>query len=186
MPRLLHISYGSNLNKRQMRIRCPSARPLGKFLLRDAKLVFRVYADLELIPGAEVPCGLWSIDETDQRRLDDREGTGLSYGYYKDHILLRYAGKPRKASIYLMKGGEGFAPPSQSYADTIRAGYQDFNLDPRYLNTAIQHSWDEKDPTAMIRGRRARQRDREGRHSAVVTMPESLALRRQQWFSPIV
>ena len=176
----LYVAYGSNLNKRQMRLRCPTARPLGKFTLKDARLVFRVYADLDLIPGTEVPCGLWSINEADERALDAYEGHGSAAGYYKEYILLRYAGRPRKAMIYLMRAGEGVAPPSQSYVDTIREGYQDFGINEKYLNAAIKHSWDAKDPTDFTRGRRTRQRRREqGRH-AIVTMPESVARHRQQ------
>lgn len=176
----LYISYGSNLCKRQMRRRCPTARPLGKFMMKDARLVFRVYADLDLIPGAVVPCGLWSINEADERALDAYEGTGHGAGYYKEYILLSYAGRPRRAMVYLMRAGEGVAPPSQSYADTIREGYQDFGIDPKYLNAALKHSWEEKDHNDFTRGRRERQRDREqGRH-AVVTMPETVALRRQR------
>jgi len=185
----LYIAYGSNLNKRQMRRRCPSARPLGKFTLKDARLVFRVYADLDLVPGAEVPCGLWRIDDADERALDNYEGLHRGkHGYYKDYILLKYQGKPEKAMLYLMQEGEGVAPPSSAYAQTIREGYQDFKMNPEFLNAAIKHSWDEKNPSEVIRQRRERQRRREGgsKPAAVVSVPESLALRRQKVTHPIL
>lgn len=175
---MLYVAYGSNLNKRQMRLRCPTARPLGKFTLRDARLVFRVYADLDLVPGAEVPCGLWSINSADERALDQYEGHRSQYGYYKDYILLQYAGRPRKALVYLMRAGEGVAPPSEDYARTIREGYQDFGMDVRFLNAALKHSWEAKDHNEFTRARREKQKRRGQR--AVVTVSEALALRRQQ------
>ena len=175
----LMIAYGSNLNKRQMRLRCPTARPLGKFTMRDARLVFRVYADLELKPGAEVPCGLWSINAADERALDAYEGCQAAHGYYKEYITLLYAGRPRKAMLYLMRSDAGIAPPSQAYADTIREGYQDFGMNPKYLDAAIKHAWDEKAHSEITRGRRERQKHG-GVHRAIVTMPESIALRRAQ------
>lgn len=174
----LYVAYGSNLNKRQMRLRCPTARPLGKFMLKDARLVFRVYADLELEPGAEVPCALWSINAADEQALDRYEGHGSKMGYYKDEILLRYAGRPRKAMLYLMNAGEGVAPPSKDYAETIRKGYEDFDIDEKYLNAALAHSWEEKDHNDFTRARRERQKGREqGRHAVI---SEDMALRRQQ------
>jgi hypothetical protein len=175
----LYIAYGSNMNKRQMRLRCPTARPLGKFTMKDARLVFRVYADLELKPGTEVPCVLWSINELDERALDQYEGSRSAHGYYKEYILLRYAGQPRKAMLYLMRSDAGVAPPSQAYVDTIREGYQDFEINQKYLNAAIKHAWDEKAHSDITRARRSRQK-RNGQHRAVVTMPESVALRRAQ------
>ncbi len=179
----LYIAFGGNVNKRQMRMRCPTARPLGKFIMRDARLVFRVWADLELKPGAEVPCALWQINDADERALDAYEGVRLARGYYKEYIMLRYAGRPRKAMLYLMYSGEGIAPPSQAYFDTIRDGYQDFGMDKKYLNAALKHAWDEKAHTEITRGRRTRQKDG-GVHRAIVTMPESVALRRQQLIVP--
>jgi len=161
-------------------LRCPTARPLGKFVLKDARLVFRVYADLELEPGAEVPCALWSINEADERALDRYEGFGHRAGYFKEFILLKYAGRPRKAMLYLMNAGEGVAPPSESYVETIRQGYQDFGIDQRYLDAALRHSWDEKRHNEITRARRAKQKDREQGKHAVVHVPERLALRRQQ------
>ena len=81
--------------------------------------------------------------------------------------------------LYLMRSDEGLAPPSQAYFDTIRDGYQDFGIDKKFLNAALKHAWDEKQHSEITRGRRERQK--QGRvHRAVVTMPESVALRRQQ------
>ena len=170
----LYVAYGSNLCKSQMRRRCLSAKPLGRFILKDARLVFRVYADVEYCPGAEVPCGLWSINQADERVLDQYEGTTHPNGYFKEYLLLKYAGRPRKALIYLMRSADGIAPPSKGYYETVFQGYEDFGLDRKYLDEALQHAWDEKAHSQQTRARRERQRSR----TAVVHMPESLVMRR--------
>jgi AIG2-like family len=170
----LYIAYGSNLNKRQMRQRCPTARPLGKFYLTDAKLVFRGAADVEYSPGDKVPCALWSINQADELALDRYEGPG----YYKETgVVIQYCGRPRNTLMYLMRSSDGIMPPSQHYADVIRRGYEDFGLDQKYLDAAIKHSWEEKSPDNEARSRRARQKE-SVLHKQLVKMPESVALRR--------
>jgi hypothetical protein len=174
----LYVAYGSNLNKAAMRRRCPGARPLGRILLKNSKLVFRGVADLEYVAGAATPCGIWRITREDERELDAYEGVSAGL-YYKDQtIVLRWEGEKYKALVYLMSS-QGIYPPSQYYVDGIRKGYQDFNLDQRYLDEAIEHSFDEKDPDEQTRRRRVRQRDNFTQRE-LVTMPEAVALKRLQ------
>ena len=152
----LYIAFGSNLSKRQMRQRCPTARPLGKFMLTEARLVFRGVADLEYAPGETVPCGLWSLYASDERALDGYEGVRVSNRYFKsEDIELRYGGKRQKALIYLMRS-EGIYPPSEHYANILRQGYKDFGLDTSYLEQAIARSF-AKEPDEHTEARRARQ-----------------------------
>jgi hypothetical protein len=154
-----------------MRRRCPTARPLGKFMLKDARLVFRSVADLDFIPGESTPCGLWMLNEDDERSLDAYEGIASGAYFKSDEIKLNYAGRRRKALIYL-KTSEGIYPPSKEYARIIRRGYEDFGLDQSYLDAAITRSYSEKRPDDDIVARRARQR--EGTvHRELAPMPQS-------------
>lgn len=41
MEKRYYIAYGSNLNIRQMRMRCPSARIIGTSVLKDYELLFK-------------------------------------------------------------------------------------------------------------------------------------------------
>lgn len=152
MSSKLYLAYGSNLHKAQMQQRCPTAKPLGKLLLRDCRLVFRGVADVEYHAGASAAVGLWRIWPADERALDRYEGVtgGL---YSKEYLPVN--GEP--ALIYLMNQG-GIYPPSSYYANVIRTGYENFGLDQRYLNEAITHSLDQKAPTPHTLARRARQR----------------------------
>lgn len=171
----LYISYGSNLNKRVMRQRCPGARPVGKFMLTKAKLVFRGVADVEYSPNDSVPCGLWLIDKQNEAALDRYEGVSSGSYYKEESIVLKYKGKPHNALVYLMSN-EGIYPPSEFYVETIRKGYKDFGLDESYLDAAIQQSFTHKAPNESTRSRRGRQRE-DARHRRLVEMPEEVAMK---------
>lgn len=168
----LYVAFGSNINKSQMRRRCPTARPLGKFLLKDARLVFRGVADLEYIAGSKVPCALWMINGDDEAALDMYEGIASGIYFKTREISIEYAGKRRKTVLYLMNS-EGVYPPSQSYVDTIRQGYRDFKLDESYLDEAIRRSFSDKSPDDYTIARRLRQRAG-SRHRDLVQQPASL------------
>ena len=56
-----YLAYGSNLNKWQMKHRCPDAVPVGTVTIKDYELVFRGVATIEPKRGAEVQCGIWKI-----------------------------------------------------------------------------------------------------------------------------
>lgn len=170
----LMIAFGSNLSKKQMRQRCPSARPLGKFMMTSARLVFRGVADLEFAPGEQTPCGLWAINQDDERSLDIYEGISSGVYFKSEEIRLEYAGRRRRALIYCMNS-DGIYPPSQTYANTIRKGYKDFGLDERYLDEAIARAFNEKDPSEETMNRRARQRASLA-HRKLVEMPLSVAM----------
>ena len=61
---MLYLAYGSNLHRGQMKFRCPLAKPLGKVLVPDFRLVFRGVADIEEYKGgASCPMGLWEISD---------------------------------------------------------------------------------------------------------------------------
>lgn len=137
----LYIAFGSNLCKKQMRFRCPSARPLGKFTMHDAQLVFRTYADLEYVKGINTPCGLWAINKEDEKSLDKFEGVSSGSYFKSEKIMLNYCGRKRPALIYLKNHGEIY-PPSKRYISVIRRGYQDFDLDQTVLDEAIERSWE--------------------------------------------
>ena len=59
----LYIAYGSNLNKDQMKLRCPNAEPLDKLILKGWKLVFKGVDDIIRDEKSEVPIGIYKITE---------------------------------------------------------------------------------------------------------------------------
>lgn len=70
-----YIAYGSNLNIRQMRIRCPHARVIGTAVINDYELLFKgsrtgAYLTIEPKEGGEVPVAVWEVTESDETALD--------------------------------------------------------------------------------------------------------------------
>ena len=152
----LYIAYGSNLNKRQMRQRCPTARPLGTRLVENCRLVFRGVADIVHEEGCATPIGLWLINQPDERALDGYEGVHRGL-YRKEQLEVEFNGKQRPALVYIMDS-EGVYPPTQNYADAIRQGYKDFGLDTKHLDQAIAWAYEHKRPDQQTERRRSRQK----------------------------
>ena len=74
-----YLAYGSNLNVRQMRFRCPTALVVGKGVIKDYRLLFKgsktgSYLTIEKAKGYEVPVAVWKVDEACEESLDRYEG----------------------------------------------------------------------------------------------------------------
>lgn len=127
-----YIAYGSNLNMEQMLRRCPGAVVIGKTWLEGYRLTFRGrrswggVANIEPRPGSRVPVGIWRITERDEEALDIYEG--FPRLYYKQEFSLVVDSNRITAMAYIMTPGRPWAPPARSYLDTIRQGYDDFDI----------------------------------------------------------
>ena len=66
----LYLAYGSNLSVEQMERRCPDAKPIGKAILPDWKLLFKIHATIEPCKGSKVPVLVWKISDRDEQNLD--------------------------------------------------------------------------------------------------------------------
>lgn len=126
---MLYLAYGSNLNKKQMRKRCPKAKPLEAIILTGYKLEFRRVATIKHTSKFEdkLGCGLWEITKSCERSLDIYEG--FPYVYSKKIIKLDDG---RRVMTYIMNNGE-ISPPSLKYFNTIREGFKDFDLPKNLL-----------------------------------------------------
>lgn len=136
--RKYYIAYGSNLNVRQMRMRCPDAVPYGVADLDGWQLLFKgsktgSYLTIEPKKGCRVPVAVWSVSDRDELRLDRYEG--YPSFYYKTEIELPVeslrTGKVRKrtAFVYIMHEERPIGIPSASYIQTCAEGYHDFGFD---------------------------------------------------------
>jgi len=155
---MLYFAYGSNLNVKQMKYRCPKAVPLGNFYLRDARLLFRGVADCIYLPGAVCPGGIWSITGDCERALDRYEGfkkgDPKSGMYYKQIIKIRNADGDVSTELMIYRmNSTGIMPPSQMYLDTIAEGYRNFRLPIKRLRQAVKRSYDDKNPSEVERAR---------------------------------
>lgn len=149
MAKKYYIAYGSNLNLRQMRLRCPGAKPLGTAALDGWRLLFKgsrtgAYLTVEPQEGSSVPAAVWEITEEDERSLDRYEGYPVFYS--KRVLPVTFTGivtgkrRKRNAVIYIMREDSLPGIPSDAYVRTCAEGYRDFGFDSAYLRGALELS----------------------------------------------
>ena len=129
---MIYIAYGSNLNKEQMSFRCPNAKPLGKMYLPDYKLVFRGVADIIKKEGEFVPVGIWKVTDDCVKALDRYEGAPRLY--QRVDIGMGFT--------YMMRHKD-YAVPSDRYFESIRTGYQDFDMYDKVTIEKLYEAYDE-------------------------------------------
>lgn len=135
---LIYGAYGSNLNRNQMRFRCPGSRPLEGTILKNWKLVFKGVADIEESSGEEVFLGLYQITSNCESSLDLYEEHPKIY--IKKKIFLFINGKKIQVMFYVMNTTFKYGPPSQKYYNAIEKGYKDWGFDKNKLIRAGLHS----------------------------------------------
>lgn len=145
MKKKYYIAYGSNLNIRQMRMRCPGARIIGTSMIEDYELIFKgsqtgAYLTIEPKIGSSVPAAIWSVTEEDEMALDRYEG--FPTFYYKAEMKLPIKGiksgkiRIRDCFVYIMHEERSIGIPSFSYVSTCLEGYISFGFDEHFLAEA--------------------------------------------------
>ena len=145
MEKRYYIAYGSNLNIRQMRMRCPGARIMGTSEIEGYELLFKgsqtgAYLTIEEKEGGKVPVAVWSVTEADEAALDRYEG--FPAFYYKKELTLPIKGirsgkvRNRKCFVYIMHEDRKIGVPSLAYVKTCLEGYISFGFDEHYLAEA--------------------------------------------------
>lgn len=144
-----YIAYGSNLNVRQMRARCPGARITGISAIEGYELLFKgnklgAYLTIEPKAGASVPVAVWEVSEKNELALDHYEGFPKLY-YKTDMVLpvrfLRTGAVRRcRGFVYIMYEKRSLGLPRASYMADCRAGYHDVGFDEAFLAQALQRS----------------------------------------------
>lgn len=144
-----YIAYGSNLNVKQMKMRCPGATILGTTKLKNYELLFKgsktgSYLTIEKKEGSTVPVVIWEVTESDEKSLDRYEGYPIFY--YKKEMKLQYkgirTGKRRTvdAFVYIMHEDNPVGVPSIYYMKTCIDGYDTFYFDKNILINAYKKS----------------------------------------------
>lgn len=97
---MLYFGYGSNMDAEQMKRRCPEAKYLGIGVLRQYRLVERLYADIERDESDTVYGAVYELTPSDLKSLDKYEGYPVRYTRYETGIELD--GKELRAIVYQM------------------------------------------------------------------------------------
>ena len=147
MKKRYYLAYGSNLNIRQMLMRCPDAKPVGTAFIENHILYFRgsktgSYLTIEPKIGSKVPVAVWEISVADERALDRYEG--FPKFYFKQDFTLPVtmfdSGKTltKKCFAYIMSDGTPVGIPTDFYMQTCLDGYADFGFDKRILRRTLE------------------------------------------------
>ena len=105
MKQRLYAAYGSNLNLRQMKYRCPGAQLIGTGEIENYELQFKgrpsnAFATIAPKEGSRVPVALWKIGPKEEHALDRYEG--FPSHYFKRNLPVQAAGKEVTAMAYIM------------------------------------------------------------------------------------
>ena len=149
MKKRYYIAYGSNLNIRQMKMRCPSARIIGTSEIPNYELLFKgsktgSYLTIEPKEGSTVPVAAWEVTDLDEAALDRYEG--FPTFYYKAEMVLPIKGiktgkvRERNVFVYIMHEDRPLGMPSGYYVATCLEGYDNFGFDERFIYDAIENS----------------------------------------------
>ena len=122
MKRFLYFAYGSNMDVRQMKERCPCAIRMKPAVLHDYKLTERLYADIDESAGRHVSGILWSISEKDLKNLDIYEGFPTFYTRKTVNVWTDTStgSRMQQALVYIMTHAAKTICDGMSYCDSYR------------------------------------------------------------------
>lgn len=145
MEKRYYGAYGSNLNIRQMKIRCPNAKIIGTSVIEGSQLLFKgsrtgYYLTVEPKENCRVPIAVWEVTQSDELSLDRYEG--FPSFYYKKDMVLPVKGiktgkvRKREVFLYIMHEHRPTGKPSSLYLRTCLEGYKNFGFDNKPLINA--------------------------------------------------
>jgi len=129
---LYYFAYGSNLNQKQMKDRCPDSKPLFTAVLPNYKLVFVGWsrqwrggvASIKSFRGERVRGAIYEVTEACLQRLDRYES-----GYNRLKVtVVGEDDEPIEAITYVKTGRLEDATPSKEYLAIIQQGLRDWRL----------------------------------------------------------
>lgn len=141
----IYVAYGSNMNVKQMGIRCPTATRITTGWIEGYELLFKgatnnAYATIEPNAEANVDVVLWEIEETDERHLDRYEG--YPQFYTKENVTVQMSnGCSVEGMVYVMDHAQKLGMPSMEYFKTVLEGYLENDIDPVNFVNALANSF---------------------------------------------
>ena len=135
---LLYGAYGSNLNLKQMKKRCPNSYPLCFLYLKGWELVFKGVADLERKSNGLCLLGIYEITKICEDSLDVYEE--YPHVYKKVKIKKKIEGKVRDIMFYTMSERYKYAVPTIKYFKVIKEGYYNWQGSMKLLKDSCKHS----------------------------------------------
>ena len=129
---MYYFAYGSNLNQKQMKERCPDGKPLFTAVLPNYKLVFAGWsrqwrggvASIKSLRGDRVRGAIYEVTESCLQRLDRYES-----GYSRLNVtVFGEDDESIEAITYVKDGKLEDEAPSKEYLAVIQQGLRDWRL----------------------------------------------------------
>jgi gamma-glutamylcyclotransferase (GGCT)/AIG2-like uncharacterized protein YtfP len=130
----LYFAYGSNLSLEGMASRCPDSEPVGRATLDGSALTFNGVADIERREGTRTHGAVWRISDRDLERLDAYEGYP---GLYRRELVPVRIGEAKVVALTYVMNDDYVGLPSPSYYETIKRGYEQWDLPILALDLAV-------------------------------------------------
>ncbi|HEX9757348.1 MAG TPA: gamma-glutamylcyclotransferase family protein [Nitrospiria bacterium] len=137
--KLKYFAYGSNLDQKAMKKRCPDSTPLQPGVLKGYSLGFTYdsagwvggVADIMENPHEEVWGLLYEISERNLEKLDEYEGYPMAYTRFTTSIQTS-SGMIENVWVYEVVQKRGFVAPTKEYLDIIKKAGKEFNFPEHY------------------------------------------------------
>ncbi|OGN97924.1 MAG: hypothetical protein A2Y89_06240 [Chloroflexi bacterium RBG_13_51_18] len=129
---MLYFAYGSNLNRKQMRERCPDSLPKYVATLPNYKRAFSGWsrtwhggtATIKPFRGEKVHGAIYEVSDACLKQLDKYE-----VGYIRFNVtVFDEDNQPHQAVTYIKSGNLDESLPSKEYAAVIKQGYRDWGI----------------------------------------------------------
>ena len=133
---IIYFAYGVNLDRNGMDIRCPGNKPLCRAVLKNYRLIFRSFADIEEAVNHSVHGALYEITKEHLRSLDRFEGYPRFY-IRKTIPVITKDGREVNAVVYQMIDRNQYSSPHRGYLNIILAGCQQWRLPEEYIKNII-------------------------------------------------
>lgn len=131
-----YIAYGSNMDERQMAVRCHEAVLVGTGFIQGYELLFKgsltgCYATIEPKEESIVPVTVWAISRADEKRLDRYEG--FPTFYYKKDVKVQTGNGMITGLVYIMHEDRHCGMPFPWYYEQMDRDYRKFGFDRTIL-----------------------------------------------------
>lgn len=139
-PIFFNFAYGSNMSSARLRARVPSARVVGRGVLRGHQLLWhkvsidgsgKCDAAASTAPDAAVHGVVYAIDQSEKAALDRAEGLGKGYG--QQQVIVEVDGAPFNATMYCATNKDPALKPYSWYKSHVLAGAREHALPPEYI-----------------------------------------------------
>jgi gamma-glutamylcyclotransferase len=135
-----YFAYGSNMDHKQMGVRCPGNKFHGPAKISGYKFVFDgdsrmrngAVANIVEFPGGMVWGGLFEVSDANLAALDRYEGFPSSYQREELNVC-QEADEVTKAIVYFRTNKKP-GQPSQEYKEVVLRGAKDCGLPEEYIN----------------------------------------------------